>query len=467
MDAHDNERTNVVSTSVPSQDDSLIPLTTIVLDKAKSLGASQADVLVAEGDSVSVQLRLSEVDRLSKAREKCLGLRVFFGKRSASASTSDFSQGSLDRLVTDTCRLAKTVAEDEVSGLPDAQLMATAFPDLHVYDSTKLSVDEEIVLARRAEEAAMSTDSRITNSEGADCTAAHGAMILANSHGFVGVHRSSTYSLSVSPIATENGEGGMQRDSWYTVKRKFNLLESPEDVGKEAARRTIRRLGAKKISTQKVPVIFDQETAQSLLGHLASAASGYSLYKGASFLMGELGKQLAPEFVTIYDDGLLAGGLGSRPFDGEGLATRKTLVMENGILTSYLLDVYSGRKLGMASTGNASRGVGDSPSVGVTNFYVVPGSSTPTEIIGTVKQGLYVTELIGFGVNMVTGDYSRGAVGFWIENGELAYPVEEVTIAGNLKRMYQDIELIGNDLDFRGRIASPTLKIREMMVAGS
>ena len=438
-----------------------------MLDRARALGATEADVLVAEGDSVSVQVRLSAVDRLSKAREKSLGLRVFFGKRSASASTSDFSRESLAHLVEDTCSLAKAVAEDDVSGLPEAKLMSQDFPDLSLYDATTLSVDQEIDLARRTEDAAMSEDSRITNSEGADCAVSHGTVILANHHGFVGCHQSSTFSLSVSPIAGDSHNGGMQRDSWYTVKRKYQSLDSPEAVGKEAARRTLRRLGARKVSTQQVPVIFDQETAQSLLGHLASAVSGYSLYKGASFLLGHLGKRLAPEFVTIFDDGRLPGGLGSRPFDGEGLATRKTSVVENGMLASYLLDTYSGRKLGMDSTGNASRGVGDNPSVGPTNLYLVPGTSSPSEIIGKVKQGLYVTELIGFGVNMLTGDYSRGAAGFWIENGELAYPVEEITIAGNLKQIFANIEDVGNDLEFRGRIASPTLKIKEMIVAGN
>jgi PmbA protein len=238
-------------------------------------------------------------------------------------------------------------------------------------------------------------------------------------------------------------------------------------VGQEAAKRTVRRLGARKIATRKAPVVFDQEMSASLLGNLCSAASGYALYKGTSFLIGQLGKKLAPDFVTVYDDGRMAGGLGSRPFDGEGLATRKTTVVERGVLTSYLLDSYSGRKLGLASTGNASRGVGENPSVGPTNFYLVPGTMSPTEIIRSVRAGLYVTELIGFGVNMVTGDYSRGAAGFWIENGELAYPVEEITIAGNLKTMLADIELVGNDLEFRGRIASPTIKIREMTIAGN
>ena len=438
-----------------------------MLERAKSLGATEADVMVAEGDSVSVQVRLSAVDRLSKAREKSLGLRVFFGKRSASASTSDFSRESLARLVTDTCSLAKAVAEDDMSGLPEGQFMAKDSPDLGLHDPTTLSVDQEIELARRTEDAALSEDPRITNSEGADCAVSHGTVLLANHHGFVGCHQSSSFSLSVSPIAGDNQNGGMQRDSWYSVKRNFRLLESPEAIGKEAARRTLRRLGAKKVTTQQVPVIFDQETAKSLLSHLATAVSGYSLYKGASFLLGQLGKLVAPEFITVYDDGRLPEGLGSRPFDGEGLPTQKTAVMENGILTSYLLDTYSGRKLGMNSTGNASRGVGDNPSVGPTNLYLVPGNSSPSEIISSVKQGLYVTELIGFGVNMLTGDYSRGAAGFWIENGELTYPVEEVTIAGTLQNIFANIEMVGNDLEFRGRIASPTLKIREMMVAGN
>jgi PmbA protein len=259
----------------------------------------------------------------------------------------------------------------------------------------------------------------------------------------------------------------MQRDFWYAVQRQFSRLESPESVGREAARRAVRRLGARKLSTRRAPVIFDPETAGSLLGNLCSAVSGHALYKGASFLIGQLGTRLAPEFVTIYDDGRRPGGLGSRPFDGEGLPTRKTTVVDSGVLTSYLLDTYSGRKLGLASTGNASRAVGESPSAGPTNFYLVPGAASPEEIIRSVRGGLYVTELIGFGVNMVTGDYSRGAAGQWIENGELAYPVEEITIAGNLKHMLANIETVGSDLEFRGRIASPTMKIREMMIAGN
>jgi PmbA protein len=438
-----------------------------LLAKAKRGGATEADIIIADGETFSVQVRLGAVDRLTKAREKHLGLRVFVGKRSASTSTSDFSANSLDQLVTETCTLAKAVVEDPVSGLPAADQMAGEVPDFDLYDPTRLNTEQQIELAKRVEAAAMSTDERVTNSEGGDFDSSSGRVVLGNSHGFLGEYQSSSFSMSVSPIATDPVTGTMQRDSWYDVRRKFAKLDSPEMVGLEAARRTVRKLGARKVATQRVPVVFDSESAGSLMGSLCSAVSGYALYKGASFLAGQLDKPLAPEFVTVYDDGRVVGGLGSRPFDGEGLPTRKTTVVERGVLKSYLLDTYSGRKLGLASTGNASRSVGENPSVGPTNFYLAPGTKTAQDIIKTVKQGLYVTDLIGFGINMVTGDYSRGAAGFWIEGGELAYPVEEITIAGNLKDMFAGIEMLGSDLVFRGRIASPTVKIAEMMVAGN
>jgi PmbA protein len=369
--------------------------------------------------------------------------------------------------VAETVTLAKAVVEDPISGLPAAECMATEQPDLDLYDDTRLDTDRQIELAKRAEGAALASDERITNSEGADFDSSWGRVVLGNSHGFLGEYRSSSYSLAVSPVAVDPVSGAMQRDAWYDVRRKFQKLDQPEAIGIEAAKRTVRRLGARKVGTKRVPVVFDQETAGSLLGNLCSAASGYALYKGASFLGGQLEKPLAPDWFTVYDDGRLVGGLGSRPFDGEGLPTRKNTIVDKGVLTSYLLDTYSGKKLGLPSTGNASRSVGESPSVGPTNFYLSPGTRSAEDIIRTVKDGLYVTELIGFGINMVTGDYSRGAGGFWIENGELAYPVEEITIAGNLKHMFKDMELIGSDLVFRGRIASPTVKIAEMMVAGN
>ena len=438
-----------------------------LLAKAKRGGATEADIIIADGETFSVQVRLGAVDRLTKAREKRLGLRVFVGKRSASTSTSDFSMESLNYLVTETCTLAKAVVEDQVSGLPAADQMAGEIPDFDLYDPTRLNTEQQIELAKRVEAAAMSADERVTNSEGGDFDSSSGRVVMGNSHGFLGEYQSSSFSMSVSPIATDPETGTMQRDSWYAVQRKFDKLDSPETVGLEAARRTVRKLGARKVATQRVPVVLDPEMAGSLMGNLCSAVSGYALYKGASFLAGQLDKPLAPNYVTVYDDGRVVGGLGSRPFDGEGLPTRRTTVVERGVLKSYLLDTYSGRKLGLASTGNASRSVGENPSVGPTNFYLAPGTKTAQDIIRTVKQGLYVTDLIGFGINMVTGDYSRGASGFWIEGGELAYPVEEITIAGNLKEMFAGLEMIGSDLVFRGRIASPTVKIAEMMVAGN
>jgi PmbA protein len=345
--------------------------------------------------------------------------------------------------------------------------MAADRPALDLYDETILGTDTQIDWAKRGEAAAFSADPRVTNSEGAEFDSSSGRVVLANSHGFVGSYATSSFSLSVSPIASDAHTGAMQRDAWYEVQRKFARLSSAESIGQEAARRAVRRLGARRVATKRVPVVFDQETAGSLLANLCSAVSGYGLYKRASFLLDQLGQTIASDRITVYDDGRMVGGLGSRPFDGEGLATRKTTIVERGVLTSYLLDTYSGKKLGLPSTGSASRSVGESPSVGPTNFYLVPGLQTPEQIIGSVKEGLYLTEVIGFGINMVTGDYSRGASGFWIENGELAFPVEEITIAGNLKQMLKDIETVGNDLVFRGRIASPTLKIAEMMVAGN
>ncbi len=464
MDIVDKER---AERSIAAGNGGYAQLAADVLARAKQCGATEADIVVADGETFSVQVRVGAVDRLTKAREKRLGLRVFVRNRSATTSTSDFSKASLDRLVSETCTLAKAVVEDPVSGLPEASQMAVDRPDLDLYDDTVLGTETQIDWAKRGEAAAFAADSRVTNSEGAEFDSSSGRVVLANSHGFVGSYKSSSFSLSVSPIATEAATGSMQRDAWYEVQRKFGRLSSAESIGQEAARRAVRRLGARRVPTKRVPVVFDQETAGSLLANLCSAVSGYGLYKRASFLLDQLGQTIASDTITIYDDGRMAGGLGSRPFDGEGLATRKNTIVERGVLRSYLLDTYSGKKLGLASTGSASRSVGESPSVGPTNFYLVPGIKTAEEIIRSVKEGLFLTEVIGFGINMVTGDYSRGACGFWIENGELSFPVEEITIAGNLKQMFKDIEMVGSDLVFRGRIASPTLKISEMMVAGN
>jgi len=436
-----------------------------LLALARDRGATEADTLFVDEESFSVQVRLGEVETLKHSREQRCYLRVFVGKRAASASTSDLSQASMERLVEEAVGLAQVTAEDPCAGLPDASALASRIPDLDLSDPDghRISPEQKIALARRAEAAALSFDPRITNSEGGDFSDTDHRYIYATSHGFLGEARSSYFGLSVAPVAGE--AGALQRDYWYSSARRLSRLDSPEAVGCEAARRALRRLGARKVHTQEVPVVFDPETARSVLRNLAGAAGGYALYRGTSFLVGKLGQGIAAAQVTIIDDGTLPGLLGSRPFDGEGLPVRRTPLVERGVLTSYLLDTYSARKLGLASTGHAAR-EGGGVTVGTTNLFLEPGPYTPEEIIRSVPSGFYVTELIGFGVNFVTGDYSRGAVGLWIEGGELGYPVEEVTIAGNLLKMFQDVEMVGNDLVFRGRSASPTIKIARMTVAG-
>jgi PmbA protein len=438
-----------------------------ILVKAKAKGASQGDIVMAESQSFFVTVRMGEVEKISQSGEKRLGLRLFFGNSSASASTSDVSKSAIDKLVEDTLLMARATAQDPHSGLPDAGELAREIPDLDLLDdgARSVSVEEKIRLATETENVALAFDERITNSEGAEFSNGFGRVVYANSHGFSGEYEGSNFGHSVAPVAKSNGS--MQRDYWYSSNRKFSRLESPKSVGEKAARRVLRRLGASKIKTCEVPIVFDPEMAASLLRNLSSAISGYALYKGASFLIGKLGSQIGSTLLTVIDDATIAGALGSKPFDGEGLPTRKKTVVERGTLQSYLLDSYSGRKLGLASTGNASRSVAEPPGVSPANFYLAPGRHTPEEIIRSIKQGFYVTELIGFGVNMVTGDYSRGAAGLWIENGELTHAVEEVTIAGNLNEMFQNIEMVGDDLEMRGRICSPTLKISQMTVAGN
>lgn len=437
-----------------------------ILHQAKSKGASQGDVVMVESDSFFVTVRLGEIEKISQAQEKRLGLRLFFGSSSATASTSDISKGSVERLIDDTCAMARSTAQDKYSGLPAPEELARTFPDLDLFDDRgrSLSVEERTRLALDAEKTALGFDSRIVNSEGAEFSNQMGRVIYANSHDFSGEYQGSNYSLSVAPVAAL--DGSMQRDYWYSSQRKFSRIESPESVGKKAAARALRRLGARKIKTREIPVVFEPEIAATLLRHLSAALSGYSLYKGASFLVGSLRAKIASELVSVVDDGTIPAALGSKPFDGEGIPINRRTIVEKGVLQSYLLDTYSGRKLGYPSTGNAARSVGEPPGVSPTNFYLSPGPYTPEKIIASVEEGFYVTELIGFGVNLVTGDYSRGAAGLWIDKGELAYPVEEVTIAGSLKEMMMNIEMVGNDLEMRNRISAPTVKISRMTVAG-
>jgi PmbA protein len=443
-----------------------VELLASVLERATARGATAADGFLVEERHFSGSVRLGEVETVTHARDQRLSLRVFVGKASAASSTSDLSPESLERLVDEATRLARVTSEDSHAGLPDESELIGAIPDLDLSDirGHDLTPEDKLEIARRAEAAALTSDPRITNSEGAECWDRQARYAYATSSGFAGSYATSGFGITVAPVASQDGE--MQRDAWYTISRKRARLDDPEQVGRVAAARALRRLGGRKVRTTEVPVIFDPDTAASLIRSIAGAASGPSLYRRASFLVDRLGTKIASPSVTIVDDGLLPGALGSRPFDGEGLPTRRTVLVGEGVLESYLLDSYSGRKLALASTHHAVRD-GAGVTVGTTNLMLQPGTTSPQDLIASVREGLYVTELIGFGVNGVTGDYSRGAVGLWIENGTLAYPVEEVTVAGNLLEMFASIEGVGNDLVLRDRTAAPTLKIARMVVAGN
>jgi PmbA protein len=443
-----------------------VDLLTSVLKRALERGASAADGFVVEESRGSASVRMGEIETVTHARDQRLALRVFAGRASAAASTSDFSRDSLERLVDEATSLAKVTAEDPCAGLPDPEELIARVPDLDLEDTggDELTPEQKVELARKCEAAALESDPRITNSEGAEHYDRLTHYAYATSHGFAQGYRTTSFGLSVTPVATQNGD--MQRDYWYATSRRRVRLEDPAAVGRTAAWRAVRRLGARKIKTVEVPVVFDPETAASLVRSLAAAASGPSLYRRTSFLVDRLGAKIGSPLMTIVDDPLIPGGLGSRPFDGEGLPTGRTTLVGEGVLESYLLDTYSARKLGMKSTHHAARD-GGGVSVSTSNLMLLPGRDKPAALIGSVKQGLYVTELIGFGVNGVTGDYSRGAAGHWIENGELAYPVEEVTVAGNLLEMFAKLEAVGDDLTLRDRTAAPTLKIARMVVAGN
>jgi PmbA protein len=442
-------------------------LTEWALDETRRAGASAAEVLCVSAESLAAGVRLGEVEKLKSSRERRIGLRVFVGQSSATAATAEFDRDGLREFIAHTVTMARLAAADPAAGLPDPALHPKEFPDLELADVERgiVGADEALDLARRAERAALGADPRIRNSEGAEFDSGRYEIFFANSNGFAGGYAGTSFNLGVAPIAQDEN-GAMQQGFWHTASRHFRNLEDPEAVGATAAKRALRRLGARKIKTTRAPVVFDPDMAASLLRSVAGAASGPSLYKGASFLLNKLGERIAAPNVTIYDDGTLKGMLGSKPFDGDGLPTSRKALVKEGVLATYLLDTYSARKLKLASTGNAARGVGDAPTVSSTNLYLQPGSSTPEQIIRSVKRGLYVTELIGFGVNAVTGDYSRGAGGLWIEDGELAYPVQEITIAGNLREMFQAVEMIGDDLRWRAAVVAPTIKIAEMTIAG-
>jgi PmbA protein len=437
-----------------------------VIRRAMNSGASAAECTVSEGDQFSVNVRMGEIETLTEAGSRGAGLRVLVGKHMGSAYTSDLSEHGIARMVSSALELAKITTEDPLAGLPDPSELGKLEVDLQLYSPAvaELPTEWKIEQAKAAEAAAFEVDERIANSEGASFDTHTGRTVFVNSLGFAGSYRTSSCSLAAVPIARSGDE--MERDYWFSVVRDVNRLEKPGIVGRRAAERALRRLGARKIATQKVPIILEPRVARSLVDNIFDAVSGDAIYRGESFLAGKLGQKIATEKLTVIDDSTIPGLLGSSPFDDEGVPSRRTVVIEDGVLKSWLLNSYTARKLGMRTTGNASRGITGNAGVGHGNLFIQPGPESPDNIIKQVRRGFYVTELIGFGVNVVTGDYSRGAAGLWIENGELAYPVSEVTIASTLQEMLNGIEAIGSDLDFLGSIASPTLLIGEMTVSG-
>jgi PmbA protein len=437
------------------------------IESAVAAGAYAADVALSSGESFEARVRGEEIDFVKQARERGLAVRVFHGGRgglsSALTRTSDLAPDVVASVARDAVSLARATAPDPCNGLPEGGFANDA-PDLELFDPRDRPFDTEarIRAAREAELAARALDARIGDSDGSQVGSSWSEVLYGNSAGFLGGYTGARHSLFAESLA-RSADGKMQRDLWLTSARSLGALESPEAVGRKSAERALRKLGARRVPTTEAPVIFDPLTAPSLLRQLAGCLSGYAVYRGSTFLAGKLGQRIAAPDVTLVDDARLRGGLASRPFDGEGLPTRRNVLVRGGMLASWVLDSYSARKLGLRSTGNGTRHGGVSTS----NLWLEPGTATPESIIAATPRGLYVTELIGQGFNPVTGDYSRGAAGMWIENGELAWPVEEITIAGNLGDMLLGIDAIGNDLLWLGASAAPTLRIAKMTIAGS
>jgi PmbA protein len=439
------------------------------LERAKAVGAHSCDAVLAESDALEVRVRGSEVDQVQRSRERTLGIRVFAdgsgGLRSAVTSSSDLSQDAIARLAEDTVALARATAPDPSAGLPSGEF-ATALPDLALFDPADraLTTADWIARAQRVEDAARSCDPRITNSEGSSASAARTSVCYGSSAGFAGTYETASHAMFSQPVATQNGE--MQTAWWMTAHRHASKLDAPEEVGRTAAQRTLARLGARRIKTCEASVIFDAPAARDLLGNLVGCLSGYGVYRGSSFLREKMGARVASERVTIVDDGRVRAGLGSKPFDGEGQPTRRNVLIENGVLRSWLLDSYSARKLGLTTTGNAARSAASAPTAAPTNLWLEPGAGDLDTLIRGMERGLLVTGMFGHGFNPVTGDFSRGAHGFWIERGERAFPVQEITIAGNLGTMFEQIEAIAADARVLGSLAAPSLRVAKLTIAG-
>ena len=427
-----------------------------LLAEAERLGASAADAAVSSSAGLSVTVRLGEVETIEHNRDQGLGVTVYFGRRKGSASTTDLSPAALKETVAKACTIARNASEDECAGLADPERMAHDYPDLDLHHPWELSTEQAMEIARECEQSALEFDSRIANSEGATLNTVEGSFVYGNSHGFVGGYPTTRHSLSCVVMA-QDGEC-MQRDYWYDSQRDWRLLKPAQAIGQEAARRALARLHGRRIVSCEAPVIFRADIAPSLLRSLVGAIRGHAQYREASFLLDALGEQIFPSWMRIHEDPLIPGGLGSAPFDNEGVATRPRDLVSEGILRSYVLDSYSACKLGLRTTGNAG---------GVRNLTIEPGERDLPALLREMGTGLLVTELMGQGVNMVTGDYSHGCAGFWVENGELQYPVEEITIAGNMREMFRQLLAVGRDTDIPGSVRTGSWLIERMTIAGS
>lgn len=427
---------------------------------AREKGASDAAVEISEGGGLSISVRKGKVETIEQNRDKGIGITVYIGQRRGNASTSDFSEQALRDSVDAAYNIARFTAEDDCAGLPEADLLEMAPRDLKLCYPWLVTAEEAIELAKRTEAAAFAVDKRITNSEGASVHAQQSHFVAANSRGFMGGYPISRHTISVAPIAGKGAK--MQRDDWYSSQRNAKKLADPEAIGRYAAERALARLNARKLDTRKCPVLFEAPLAAGLLGALVQATSGGALYRKSTFLLDSLGAQIFPSHIQVVEDPHVIGAVGSSPFDDEGVKTQKRNIVTDGVLQGYFLSTYSARKLGMKTTGNA----GGSHNLSLTSSLTRRGDN----FVGMLKKmgtGLLVTELMGQGVNYVTGDYSRGASGYWVENGVIQYAVEEITIAGNMRDMFQQIVAVGNDALIRGTKQTGSILIERMMVAGS
>jgi len=441
------------------------PLDTVhaLVDLARKKGADAAEAVLFESTSLSASCRLGKVEDIERSEGRDLGLRVFAGGRQAVVSSTDFLPETLEALAERVVAMANAAPPDPYCGLAEAGLIARTFPELDLDDGSDISADALSTRAKEAEDAALAIQG-VTNSSGAGASFGRGSVYLATSAGFAGSYQGTTHSVSASVLA---GEGtGMERDYDFSSARHLADLEAAAEIGKRAGEKTVRRLGARKVKSQAVPIIYDPRVSNSLLGHFAGAISGSAVARGTSFLQNKLGTEVFAKGISIIDDPLRPRGMRSKPFDGEGVATTRQALVEDGTLKTWLLDISTAKQLGLQTTGHASRGTGAPPAPGPTNLYMEPGALSPEELIADIDEGLYVTEMIGMGVNGVTGDYSRGASGFWIEKGKLTYPVSEITVAGNLKEMFAHLTP-ASDLDFRYGTNAPTLRIEGMTVAGN